>query len=140
MNVNEVPQDPRNIKQGDTVRKKMYAVGQDGKYTGVNSVGWDAENVALKQAWDDIDESLAETEKQVRAGMLSPIPYFMQKNLMDSALLSRYMGKWQWQVKRHFKTGVFKKLDNGVLAKYATIFNITTDELINFGKEIEVNS
>ena len=66
--------------------------------------------------------------------MLSPIPYFMQKNLMDIALLARYIGKWQWQVKRHFKTSVFKKLDNGVLDKYATIFNVTTDELINFGK------
>ena len=134
MKVNEVPQDPRNIKHGDNVKKKLYAVGQDGKYTGVNSAGWDAENAALKQAWDDIDETLAETEAKVRAGLLSPIPYFMQKNLMDTALLARYIGKWQWQVKRHFKPDVFKHIDTVTLDKYASIFNITTDELNNFGK------
>ena len=134
MNINEVPQDPRNIKSGDKLKKLVYAVDKDGKYTGVGSAGWEAENVVIKQAWDDIDEHLAETEAKVKGGILSPIPYFMQKNLMDIALLARYIGKWQWQVKRHFKTSVFKKLDNGVLDKYATIFNVTTDELINFGK------
>ena len=134
MNVNEVPQDPRDIKPGDTLRKVVYAVGKDGKYTGVNSAGWEAENIALKQAWDDIEETLAETERKVRAGEISPVPYFMQKNLMDIALLARYIGKWKWQVARHFKPGVFKKLDTRVLGEYARIFNITTDELINFGK------
>jgi len=129
MNVSEVPQDPRNIKQGDTLKKKMYAVGDDGKYTGVKSAGWEAENAALRQAWNDIDETLAETETKVRAGQLSPIPYFMQKNLMDLSLLARYMGKWQWQVKRHFKPDVFKKLSAGTLDKYARIFNITKEEL-----------
>ena len=134
MNVNEVPQDPRNIKPGDTLKKVVYAVDKDGNYTGVNSAGWEAENVAIKQAWDEIDENLAETERQVHAGTLSPLPYFMLKNLMDLALLARYAGKWQWQVKRHFKPAVFEKLDTTMLDKYAQIFNITRDELVNFGK------
>jgi hypothetical protein len=135
MNVNEVPQDPRNIKPGDTLKKVVYAVDTDGKYTGVNSAGWEPENVAMKQAGEEIDENLAATEQQVRAGTLSPIPWFMLKNLMDVALLANYAGKWQWQVKRHFKPAVFKTLNNAMLDKYAQIFNITTDELVNFGKE-----
>ena len=135
MNINEVPQDKRNIKQGDNLKKLVYAVDKDGKYTGVGSVGWDAENVAIQQAWDDIDEHLAETEAQVRAGTLSPIPYFMLKNLMDLPLLARYAGKWQWQVKRHFNPRVFNKLSPAMLAKYAQIFNITTAELTGFGKK-----
>ena len=134
MTINEVPQDPRNIKPGDTLKKVVYAVDKDGNYTGVNSAGWEAENVAIKQAWDDIEENLAETEAKVRAGTLSPIPYFMLKNLMDIALLARYAGKWQWQVKRHFKPEVFMKLDAGMLDKYAGIFNITKEELTSFGK------
>ena len=134
MNVNEVPQDPRDAKHDGKLRKVIYAVDKDGKYTGVNSEGWEAENFALKQAWDDIDETLAEIEAKVRAGTLSPIAYFMQKNLMDLALLARYAGKWKWQVKRHFKPEIFKKLDQAMIAQYARIFNITTDELINFGK------
>jgi hypothetical protein len=134
MNVNEVPQDPRDLNHDGKIRKLMYAVGKDGKYTGVNSEGWEAENYALKQAWDDIEETLTETEAKVRRGELSPIAYFMQKNLMDTALLASYAGKWQWQVKRHFKPGVFKKLSPAVLGGYARIFNITIDELTNFGK------
>jgi hypothetical protein len=135
MNVNEVPQDKRDFKEGDKLRKVVYAVDKDGKYTGVNSAGWEVENMATKQAWDDIEEHLAETRRQVVAGTLSPLAWFMQHNLMDLALLASYAGKWQWQVRRHLKPDVFSKLDKPILEKYAGIFNITTDELINFGKE-----
>lgn len=134
MDVNEVPQDERDMSHNARIKKLMYAVGKDGKYTGVNSIGWEAENYALKQAWDDIDESLADTETKVRNGSLSPIAYFMQKNLMDVALLARYAGKWQWQVKRHCKPKVFKKLSSAMLDKYAQIFSISVEELMNFGK------
>ena len=135
MNLNEVPQDARDFKPDDSLKKKVYAVDKDGTYTGVNSAGWEVEHAALKQAWDDIEETLQETETKVRAGELSPISLFMQKNLMDVALLARYMNKWQWQVKRHFKPAVFNKLDAHTLSEYARIFNITTDELINYGKK-----
>ena len=135
MKVNEVPQDKRDFKEGDKLKKLVYAVGEDGKYTGVNSAGWEAENFAMKQAWDDINEKLADTERKVREGTLSPLAYFMQKNLMDIALLARYAGKWQWQVKRHFKPDVFKQLDREIVGKYAGIFNITVEELITFGSK-----
>ena len=78
----------RDGKHDGKIRKVIYAIGNDGKYTGVNSEGWEPENFAMKQAWDDIDEQLEQTEKKVRAGELSPVAYFMQKNLMDIALLS----------------------------------------------------
>lgn len=134
MKTNEVPQDKRNFKEGDTVTKVVYAVDENGTYTGVNSAGWDAENFATKQAWDAIDEELADTEKQVRAGELSPIAYYMHKCLMEPALLAKYVGKWQWQVKRHMKPSVFATLSPAVLAKYAAAFNITVEELKAFGK------
>lgn len=134
MDVNEVPQDEREMSHDAKIKKLMYAVGKDGKYTGVNSIGWEAENYVLKQAWDDIDESLADTEAKVAHGLLSPLAYFMQKNLMDLALLARYAGKWQWQVKRHLKPEGFKKLSPAMLGKYAQVFNISVEELTNFGK------
>ncbi len=135
MNVNEVPQDARDFRDGDKVRKLVYAVDKDGKYTGVNSAGWEAENEATRQAWDAVDEALAETEAKVKAGQLSPIAYYMQKCLMDKALLAKYVGKWGWQVSRHMKPSVFNKLDRSLLEKYASVFNITVDELISFGKK-----
>lgn len=134
MKVNEVPQDPKDFREGDKIKKLMYAVGKDGKYTGVNSAGWEAENEATKQAWDAVDEALAETKEKVMNGELSPIAYYMEKCLMDVGLLAKYVGKWKWQVKKHLKPAGFKKLDNSLLEKYAEVFEIKVDELINFGK------
>ena len=134
MKVNEVPQDPKDFKEGNKIKKLVYAVDKDGNYTGVNSAGWEAENAATKQAWDQADEELEETEKQVKAGQLSPIAYYMKKNLMDVALLARYAGKWQWQVRRHFKPAVFNSLPPAMLEKYAAVFNITVEELKGFAK------
>ena len=134
MKINEVPQDPKNFKEGEKIRKLMYATDKDGKYTGVNSAGWEAENFALRQAWDEVETSLAETEEKVKTGELSPIAWYMQKMLMDVTLLSKYVGKWEWQVKRHLKPSVFKSLKRETLQKYASVFNITVDELTGFGK------
>lgn len=134
MKVTEVPQDGLNYKDRDKLKKLMYATDKDGKYTGVASVGWEAENAATQQAWDEVHESLQETEAQVRAGDVSPVAYFMQRSLMDVALLARYVGKWQWTVRRHMKPGVFARLSDATLAAYARIFNITVEELKNFGK------
>lgn len=134
MNVNEVPQDPLEYKDKDKVRKLMYAVGKDGKYIGVGSVGWEAENTATRQAWEAIEDELKETEQKVKEGTISPLAYFMQKQLMDISLLAKYAGKWEWQVKRHMNPDTFKRLSNRMLQKYADIFEITVTELINFGK------
>lgn len=134
MKVNDVPQDAKQFKGAEEMTKKVYAVGKDGKYTGVVSSGWEAENTATKDAWDAVDETLVQTEAKVKAGQLSPIAYFMQKCLMDTALLAKYVGKWGWQVKRHTKPSVFKKLDKKQLEKYASVFNITVEELTSFGQ------
>lgn len=132
MKVNEVPQDPKDFKEGDKIKKLVYAVDNEGNYTGVNSAGWDAENTATRQAWDEVEEDLRETELLVKQGKLSPIAWYMKKNLMDTALLAKYMGKWSWQVRRHFKPSVFRDLSPGLLQQYAAIFNITVDELKAF--------
>ena len=135
MQLTEVPQDGLNFKERDKLRKLMYAVDKDGQYTGVASVGWEAENAATTGAWDEVDEVLRETEAAVRAGKLSPIAYFMQKSLMDVALLARYVGKWQWIVRRHLKPAGFAKLSETTLAKYAGVFNISVEALKAFGKQ-----
>lgn len=134
MNINEVPQEPMGYKGKDKVKKLVYAIDKDGHYTGVGSAGWDAENEATKQAWEAIDDELKETEQQVRNGTVSPIAYFMHKKLMDVGLLAKYAGKWQWQIKRHLKPEVFKKLDSKTLEKYAEIFGVSKEQLIGFGK------
>ena len=132
MDINEVPQDPMQYKGRETVNKVMYAVDKDGKYTSVTSAGWMPEHIAMKQAWEEADAILSEIREKVYAGKLSPLAYFMQKNLMDVALLANYMGKWQWQVRRHLRPGVFRKLNDDTLQRYAAVLNTTVAALKSF--------
>lgn len=134
MKVNEVPQDSEAFKGKSDIHKLLYATREDGSYTSVNSEGWEVENLATSQAWEAVTEDLKATEAQVKAGALSPIPYFMQKSLMELPVLARYMGKWKWQVKRHFKPEVFRKLDDKVLLQYCRVFNISLEELRQFDR------
>lgn len=130
MKLEEVPQQKKNFKDGDKAPKKvLYVTNQDGSYTQTNSDGWEAENVVLEQAWEEIDHQLEEARHNVLNGISSPIAYYMIKSRMDVGILAAYVGKWQWQVKRHLKPSVFRNLSNGMLDKYATVFNITVDEL-----------
>ena len=136
MQLDEVPQDGLDYKERNKLRKLLYATDKDGHYTGIPSVGWEAENIATKGAWDEVSETLKETEEAVKAGELSPIAYFMQKSLMDVPILASYMGRWSWTVKRHMKPSVFAKLSEATLARYAEVFNISVGELKSFGTRV----
>lgn len=132
MKIEEVPQDKKQFKDGDKAPKKlMYVTNQDGSYTQKTSAGWEAENLALEQAWQDIDEQLLQSKEAVKNGKSSPIAYYMILNRMDIAILAKYVGKWQWQVKRHLQPSVFNDLSEKVLLKYAQAFNISLDALKN---------
>lgn len=130
MNIHEVPQDKKNFKDGQNAPKRViYATNDQGEYTQTQSDGWEAENIALEQAWEDIDMQLEEAKQQMLRKEKSPIYYFMLKNRMDISILASYVGKWKWQVKRHFKYSVFKNLSTKTLQKYAQVFNISIEEL-----------
>ncbi len=135
MKKNEVPQDNEAIygdKFGDGLLK--YATDAEDEYTTVQSVGWEPEIVALKQAWEEVELKVAEARSSVEQGHLSPIGYYMEKKLLDPAILASYMGKWQWQIKRHMRPEIFKKLNIATLEKYAAIFGISVDELKDISK------
>jgi hypothetical protein len=135
MKKDEVPQDKRIIKGEDnSIKKVIYVTREDGSYDSATSIGWEAENLVLSQAWDEVDAKIADTLQRVEAGELSPIAYFMEKNLMDINILAGYVGKWKWTVKRHLKASNFKNLSDSDLALYATVFNITPETLKQFPK------
>ena len=68
----------------------LYVTNRDGSYTQTNSDGWDAENVVLEQAWEEIDSQLEQALKQVKDGKLSPIGYYIIKNRMDIGILAAF--------------------------------------------------
>lgn len=132
MNLNEVPQEKKTFRDGDKAPKKvLYAVKPDGTYTQSISDGWEPENVALEQAWQEIDEQVDAVLREVRARLKSPVAYYMVRDRMDIGILAAYVGKWQWQVKRHLKPAVFAKLSQQMLQRYADVFNISVEELKN---------
>ncbi len=133
MEKDQVPQDKKIIHGEDnSLVKVLYVTDKDGKYGTTQYAGWEAENIALSQAWDDIDEKIAGTKEKVIQGELSPIAYYMEKSLMDLPTLAQYVGYWKFRVKRHLRPGPFKKLSDNQLQRYAQVFNISLDDLKQF--------
>jgi hypothetical protein len=128
MKKEEVPQDGNNMHEG-TFKQLFYATDNEGKYVPVTSVGWEPENVAMQQAWEEVHARVEKARQLVLSGEISPISYYMEKNIMDLTLLASYVSKFQWQVKRHMKPAVFKNLSERTLQRYAAAFKITVDEL-----------
>ncbi len=137
MKIEEVPQDPRMFRQGDQLKKLVYATRSDGQYTGVRSAGWEVENFATRTAWEQVEARMTEVVRQLSQGSRSPIAYFMERSLMDVPLLAKYMGKWTWQVRRHLNPRVFSRLSSRTLEAYAQVFNISLDRLTRFDLQKE---
>ncbi len=133
MEKDKVPQD-EGITAGIT-REVQYAVDENGKYVKTFSKGWEPKNIVNDLAWEDIQEMVDEADEKIKAGKASPIMHFMAKNLMNITLLADYAELSKWKVKRHLKPKGFKKLKQEQLEKYAKIFNISTEELVNFNPE-----
>lgn len=131
MKVNEVPQDDANLFEGKT-RDVQYAVGEDGKYTTVKSVGWDPKNTAMLQAWDVEKKKIAEAKELVINGKKSPLYYHMLRCLMHTKLVASYTGFSRLKVRRHFKPHIFNKLSDTILDRYVYAFGLKTrEDLLN---------
>jgi len=114
---------------GKITKEVCYATDSSGKYVTELSSGWDVKIGALDVAWKDVEERIAKAKQRVLNGEASPLLFFMEYRLMDIEILAGYSGFWQWQVKRHLKPDVFKKLSDKKLQKYADAFNVKVEDL-----------
>lgn len=130
MDKEQVPQDDNNVLEGK-LKVLKYATDKDGSYTKVKTVGWEPENIVLSQAWEEINEQVAGIREKVQAGILSPIAYHKQKQMLDLGMLAGYVGYPVFIVKLHLKPWFFKRLSEKQLDKYAKAFRISRDELMN---------
>ncbi len=110
--------------------KELFYYYQDGGAFD-KKIGFHSEDDAmiLQQAWDLFQERIEEARKRMQAGEISPIAYYMEKNLLDPLNLSMVAGISIWRVKRHFKPRIFGCLNEKTLKKYATAFNISIEQL-----------
>ncbi len=131
MEKQDIPQDDKIL---DGKRVACYVLEKDGKYVVGKSSGWDAVNIANIQAWEYISERLDQVADDVNSGKKSVLAFFMEKDQMDVALLSKYIKLPKWRVRRHLKPDVFAKLKPELLERYASVFRIPVDELLKSQK------
>ncbi|MEP3208029.1 MAG: hypothetical protein ABJN95_02510 [Maribacter sp.] len=130
MKKEDVPQHQSKLETAN-IREVCYALDENGEYTTELSTGWDPKTIALNNALEQIKERVEEAKKRVLNNETSPLEYYMELHKMDIPILASYVGFWKWQVKRHFKPSVFRKLNSKKLQKYADVFEISIEELKN---------
>ncbi len=112
-------------------RELLYSYENDGQYKKTVGYHGEPDRIILQQAWDHFGERIEEARKRVKAGKVSPVAYYMEKNLLDPMNLGMITGISLWRVKWHFRPVVFNRLHEKTLQKYAKAFNITIDQLKN---------
>ena len=130
MEKDKVPQDDENLLEG---KKKLvqYAIDENGNYIKVLSSGWEPENIALTQAWEVINKKIETIKSQVLSNNLSPLAYYIEKNMMDVTMLSQLTRIPKRIIKKHLIPENFKKINQKNLSEYAFAFNISVEELVN---------
>ncbi|HEY0244225.1 MAG TPA: hypothetical protein VGC01_01570 [Mucilaginibacter sp.] len=129
MKKEDVPQDVSAL--GKLTTEVCYATDSSGKYVATQSRGWDVKITALDTAWEDIEGRIAAAKQKVLNNEASPLLFYIELALMDVNLLADYTGFWKWQIKRHLHPGVFKKLSDNKLQRYADVFNVSIEQLKN---------
>jgi len=110
-------------------RELSYSYGDGGNFEKTVGFHGTEDRLILQQAWDLFHERIEDARQRVIAGKVSPVVYYMEKNLLDPLNLSMMAGISLWRVKWHFKPGVFNRLKDKTLKKYAEAFNITIEQL-----------
>jgi hypothetical protein len=135
MKKKEVPQD-KGLTEGrfDDV---CYALDENGNYVAVLSKGWEPKTDAMLQAWELIHEKVERVRLDVLAGKVSPVAYYMEKNIMDIGLLAEYVELPKRKVRKHMQPEHFERLTDDVLRLYAETFDISIEELRNFRETLK---
>lgn len=133
MKKDELPQDHSALE--NFTKELCYVQNEDGTYDTSLSKGWEVKKAALDNAWDDINEQVKQANLEVKNGIKSPIYYFMVKRLMNIQILSAYTGFMKFKIRRHFKPKKFNQLNDDILQKYASVFEIAVEELKQFKGE-----
>jgi hypothetical protein len=58
----------------------------------------------------------------------------MYHQRLDMAMLAQAMGKFKWQIRRHFNINTFEKLSDTILLEYADVLGIDIKTLKSLSK------
>jgi hypothetical protein len=127
MDTSSVPQDPSPTYEGQ--RKLLYAIDENGEYTGVHSAGWEAETFATLTAVAELDRLREDAWARARAGQTSALEFHMFDRRMELDTLAATTGLWKWRIRRHFDVRRFARLPERILRRYADAMGISVERL-----------
>jgi hypothetical protein len=117
MDIDAVPQEGNATLGGH--RKAVYARDANGHMVIAASRGWEVEEIVTSHAVDTLHAQAEAARERVKAGLASPLEFWMYERRMDLPLLSQTSGFWQWRVKRHLRPDGFARLSASQLERYA---------------------
>ncbi|BAS68337.1 MAG: hypothetical protein DSY43_03120 [Gammaproteobacteria bacterium] len=112
-------------------QKIIYTINKQGQIKSTTGTGCDAEINALKEAIKEIEYNTKIALEQVKLSKISILAYHMHHQRLDVTMLAQATGQFKWQVKRHFKPNIFKRLPLKILRKYAVALDIDVNTLQN---------
>lgn len=117
MDLNAVPQEGNTTLGGH--RKAVYARDAQGRLVIAPSAGWEAEEIVTTHAVHGLQSLAADALQRARAGLASPLEYWMYERRMDPPMLAQTSGVWHWRVRRHLRPARFARLPARLLQRYA---------------------
>ncbi|MFZ7125019.1 MAG: hypothetical protein ACOWWM_02550 [Desulfobacterales bacterium] len=126
MKVKDVPQD---FGMAGEQKEVCYAVDELGRYVLAPSLGWEPKNVANAQAWQIVEDEVADALRRIRERTASPLAYHMARHQMTIRLLADYVGLFRWQVRRHLTPEGYASMSMKHKRRYADLLEISLAEL-----------
>jgi hypothetical protein len=108
-----------------------YSLDENGKYFITTPSEFEPAEIAHSYERADIQKRIEETRHNVLNGKISPLAYYLERNLMTPYRFSGEIGIPTWRIKRHLKPSVFRRLPYPFLERYASFFGMSVDDFIN---------
>ena len=112
-------------------RELFYSFDKESGFKREVGFQYSANQEIIRQSWDAAEERLTEVRQRVRAGLVSPVAYHMERCLMEIPMLADYMEMPKWRIRLHLRPSFYKRLSEKVQNRYASVFGIAPSELNN---------
>ena len=114
----------------DGLHTLSYIADTQGNQELVSGEIWQPVNIVNQQAWQEIEKHIALSKEKISSGRVSCLHYYMTANQMNTCLLAQYTRQARWRVFLHLVPFFYKRLPHTTISRYAEIFQVTADDLI----------